>query len=84
MLSLVHSDVLMKEWVVPLSIRASTTTIAPAPLSAQHTIGNYSSSRHVEHEMDDIQPVLTKGCLLADADMVRFGGAIDLLLFCNS
>ena len=34
--------------------------------------------------MDDIRPVLTKGCLLAYADMVHFAGAIDLLLFCNS
>ena len=82
--SLVHSYVLMKEWVAPLSTRASTTTLAPAPLSAQHTTGNYSSYRHLGLEMDDIRPVLTKGCLLACADMVRFDGAIDLLLFCNS
>ena len=82
--SLVHSYMLMKEWVAPLSTRASTTMLAPAPLSAQHTTGNYSSYRHVGLEMDDIRPELTKGCLLACADMVRFAGAIDLLLFCNS
>ena len=82
--SLVHSYMLMKEWVAPLSTRASTTTLAPAPLSAQQTTGNYSNYRHVGIEMDDIRPVLTKGCLSACADMGRCNGAIDLLLFCNS
>ena len=82
--SLVHSYMLMKEWVAPLSTRASTTTLAPAPLLAQQTTGNYSSYRHVGLEMDDIRPVLTKGCLSACADMGRCNGAIDLLLFCNS
>ena len=52
--SLVHSYVLMKEGVAPLSTRASTTTLAPAPLSAQQTTGNYSSYRHVGLEMDEI------------------------------
>ena len=84
MLSLVHSYVLMKEWVAPLSARASTTILAPALLSAQQTTGNYSSFRHVGLEMDDIRPVLTKGCMSACADIGRCDGAIDLLLFCNS
>ena len=82
--SLVHSYTLMKEWVAPLSTRDSTTTLAPAPLLAQHTTGNYSSYRHVGLEMDDVRLVLKKGCLLACADMVRFAGAIGLLLFCNN
>ena len=34
--------------------------------------------------MDDIQPVLTKGCLSVCADMGCCNGAINLLLFCNS
>ena len=82
--SLVHSYVLMKEWVAPLSTRVSTTILAPAPLLAQYTTGNYSNYRHVGLEMDDIRPVLIKGCLLACADVVCFNGAINLLLFCNS
>ena len=84
MLSLVHSYVLMKEWVAPLSTRASSTTLAPAPLSAQYTTSNYSSYRYVGLEIDDIRLVLTKGCFLECLDMVHFDGAIDLLLFCNS
>ena len=79
--SLVNSYMLMKEWVAPLSTRASTTTLAPAPLSAQQTTGNYSSYRHVGLEMDDIQPVLTKGYLSACVDMGCCDGTIDLLLF---
>ena len=75
---------LMKEWVAPLSTRAATTTLAPAPLSEQQTTGNYSSYRHVGLEMDDIRPVLTKGCLSAYSDMGHCDGAIGLLLFCNS
>ena len=82
--SLVHSYVLMKEWVAPLSTRASTITLAPAHLSAQYNTDNYSSYRHVRLEMDNIRPVPTKGCLLACADMVRFAGTTDLLLFCKS
>ena len=58
--------------------------LAPAPLSAQQTTGNYSNYRHVGLEMDDIRPFLTKFCLSACADMGRCNGAIDLLLFCNS
>ena len=57
--SLVHSYVLMNEWVAPLSTTASTTTLAPAPLSEQQTTDNYSNYRHVGLEIDDIQPVLT-------------------------
>ena len=64
---LVHSYVLMKEWVAPLSTRASTTKLEPAPLSAQHTTGNYSSYGHVGLEMDDIRPELTKGCVFSCA-----------------
>ena len=82
--SLVHSYVLMKEWVAPLSTRAFTTTLAPAPLSAQQTAGNYSNYRHVGLEIDDTRPVLTKGCLSACADMGHCNGVIDLSLFCNS
>ena len=82
--SLVHSYVLMNEWVAPLSTRASTTTLAPAPLSEQQTTGNYSNYRHVGLEMDDIRPVLTLGCFSGFADMGHCDGAIDLLLVCNS
>ena len=82
--SLVHSYMLMNEWVAPLSTRASTTTVAPAPLSAQQTTGNYSNYRNVGLEMDDIRPVLTKVCLSVSIDMGHCDGAIDLLLFCNS
>ena len=79
-----HSYVLINEWVAPLSTRASTTTVAPAPLSAQQTKGNYSNYRHVGLEMDDNRPVLTKACLSVSAGMGHYDGAINLLLFCNS
>ena len=75
----VHSYVLMKEWVAPLFTRASTTMLAPPPLSAQHTIGNYSSYGHIGLEMDDIRPEITKCCLLSCAYMVCFSVAINLL-----
>ena len=84
MLSLVHSYLLMNEWVAPLSTRASTITLAPAPLSEQQTTGNYSNYRHVVLEIDDNRPVLTKACFSVSAGMGHCDGAIDLLLFCNS
>ena len=70
---------LMKEWVAPLTTKASTTMLTPPPLSKQHTTGNYSSYGHVGLEMDDIKPELTKGCLLSYVYMVHFSVAIDLL-----
>ena len=82
--SLVHSYVLMNEWVTPLSTRASTTTLAPAPLSEQQTTGNYSNYRHLGLKTDDIRPVLTLGCFSGLADMGHCDGAINLLLVCNS
>ena len=75
---------LMKEWVAPLSTRASITILAPPPFKAQLTTGNYSSYRHLGLEIDEIRPIPTKGYVLSCADMVRFSGAIDLLRFCNS
>ena len=77
--SLVHSYVLMKEWVAPLSTRASTTTLAPAPLSEQQTTGNYSNYRHVGLEMDDIRPALT---LVAFQYLQIWGTVTEQSIYC--